>query len=129
LIAVFFADQAMELSLLQKLKSIGIYGAMLDTKNKQQNLLEICTLPTLKMFTQVCQKTGLRSGLAGSLKSQHIGQLADINPTYIGFRGGACANDSRTNGLIHHKILNIKNMLHEHNKFNGLAQQAWVSVA
>ena len=129
LIAVFFAGEPMDLNVLQKLKDNDFYGAMLDTQNKQQNLLEICTLSTVEEFIQSCQHNKLMSGLAGSLKPQHIEQLADINPSYMGFRGGACENDSRINGLIQYKVLHIKNMLREHNKINGLAQQAWVCVA
>ena len=129
LMAVFFANQTIDLNILQKLKDSGFYGAMLDTQNKERNLLEVCTLQSLQRFTQACQKTGLKSGLAGSLKPQHIEQLVVINPSYMGFRGGACENNARRNGLNPHKLLEIKNMLYEHNKINGLAQQAWVCVA
>ncbi|MES2580442.1 MAG: (5-formylfuran-3-yl)methyl phosphate synthase [Pseudomonadota bacterium] len=122
LIAVFFADQSIDLNLLEKLKDSGFYGAMIDTHKKQQNLLEICTLSTLQKFTQICEKNGLKSGLAGSLKPLHIEDLVAINPSYIGFRGGVCSNESRINGLIRHKIVNVKQMLQEHNKTKCEAQ-------
>jgi (5-formylfuran-3-yl)methyl phosphate synthase len=122
LIAVFFADQSINLALLEKLKNYGFYGAMIDTQKKQQSLLEICTLSILQEFTQACEKNGLKSGLAGSLKPQHIENLVAINPSYIGFRGGVCANELRINRLIRHKIVNVKEVLQEHNKTNGKAQ-------
>lgn len=122
LIAVFFADQPMDLTLLEKLKISGFYGAMIDTHKKQQNLLEICTLSILQNFTQVCKENGLESGLAGSLKPQHIESLVAINPSYIGFRGGVCESESRVNRLIHHKIVDVKEMLQEHNKIKSKAQ-------
>lgn len=122
LVAVFFADQSVDLTLLEKLKDSGFYGAMIDTHDKQQNLLEICTLATLQRFTQACEKNGLKSGLAGSLKPQYIEKLVIINPSYIGFRGGVCASELRMNELIQHKIVNVKQMLQEHNKIKNEAQ-------
>lgn len=122
LIAVFFADESVDLTLLEKLKDSGFYGVMIDTHKKQQSLLEICTLSTLQKFTQACGVNGLKSGLAGSLKPQHIENLVSINPSYIGFRGGVCANELRINRLIQHKIVNVKEMLQEHNKIKCNAQ-------
>lgn len=110
-IAVFFADQSIDYDLLEKLSDYGFYGAMIDTSKKQSNLLEICTLSTLQMFTQICQKNDLKSGLAGSLKPQHVEQLVHINPSYIGFRGGVCEDDSRVSRLMQQKIVNIRNVL------------------
>jgi len=118
-IAVFFADQSVDLTLLEKLKHHGFYGAMIDTHKKQQNLLEICNLSTLQMFTQECQKNDLKSGLAGSLKPQHVEALAAINPSYIGFRGGVCAEGLRKNSLMQNKVINVQVLLQEHNKTNA----------
>ena len=39
LVAIFFADEPIDLALLVTLKKIGFFGAMLDTKTKQHNLL------------------------------------------------------------------------------------------
>lgn len=117
-IAVFFADQSVDLTLLKKLKHHGFYGAMIDTHKKQPNLLEICTSSTLQMFTQECHKNDLKSGLAGSLKPQHVEALAAINPSYIGFRGGVCAEGIRKNGLMQDKVVNVQILLQEHNKIN-----------
>lgn len=122
LIAVFFAEQPIDFILLEKLKDIGFYGAMIDTQKKQQNLLEICTISTLQMFTKICEKNGLKSGLAGSLKPQHIEMVMALNPSYIGFRGGVCADESRINRLIQYKIEKVKKMLQGYNKINDKAQ-------
>lgn len=126
LIAVFFADQTIDLTLLGKLKDSGFYGAMIDTHKKQQNLLEICTLSALQRFTQVCALNRLKSGLAGSLKTQHIEDLVVIKPSYIGFRGGVCTNESRVNELVRHKVITAKEVLQEHNKINYKAHLACV---
>lgn len=122
LIAIFFAEQTIEFTLLEQLKDIGFYGAMIDTQKKQQNLFEICGAHVLQNFVEKCQDVGLKTGLAGSLKPQHIEKLADINPSYIGFRGGVCADNLRNNNLMIEKITNLKKMLQEHNKLKDLAR-------
>ncbi len=116
IIAVFFADSTPDFGLLGMLQKAGFYGAMLDTKNKQNSLLDVQSKRTLRLFTQLCHQYHLKSGLAGSLRLQHIEFLAKFNPTYIGFRGGACESEVRNSSLSSSKVIEIKNMLQEHNK-------------
>ncbi|MES2637315.1 MAG: (5-formylfuran-3-yl)methyl phosphate synthase [Pseudomonadota bacterium] len=120
LVAVFFADESMDLTWLEKFKNGGFYAAMIDTHTKQQNLFEICSISNLQNFVQKCQKIGLKAGIAGSLKPQHIENLVAINPSYIGFRGGVCTDNLRNSSLMVEKIINLKKLLQEHNKFNDL---------
>jgi len=124
LVAVFFADQEVNLTLLETLSKMGFYGAMLDTSIKQQDLLTVYTKQALQIFTQTCKKNALKSGLAGSLKLQHIECLCEINPFYIGFRGGVCESDARNKVLIMDKVVKVKKMLQERNKLNDLARQS-----
>lgn len=116
IVAVFFADTELDLSLLEKLGKIGFYGAMLDTQGKQDDLLHVQSKSFLKEYVLRCEKNGLKSGLAGSLKSQYIEYLTEIYPTYIGFRGGVCENHARTTHLSIKKVTEVKNMLCEYNK-------------
>lgn len=116
IIAVFFADAALDFDLLLKLKQIGFYGAMLDTKSKQHDLLHVQSSKLLRDFVSQCNIIGLKSGLAGSLKPQYIASLCDINPTYIGFRGGVCENSLRKTALSSRKVIEVKKMLCAHNK-------------
>ena len=124
IVAIFFADSQIDLSLLPKWQQAGFYGAMLDTKIKkvthckQIDLLSLQTKSALQLFTQLCHQHQLLSGLAGSLKPQHIESLIDINPTYIGFRGGVCENLLRTNGLNQAKMQEVQKMLRNGNKNN-----------
>jgi uncharacterized protein (UPF0264 family) len=113
---VFFADEEIDLNLLPTLKSSGVYGAMLDTKNKRKNLLQLQDQQALKLFTQLSHQYQLKSGLAGSLQPQHIDLLAQINPTYIGFRGGVCDNSQRKTSLNRAKVHEVANMLRNGNK-------------
>ncbi|MFM9836120.1 MAG: (5-formylfuran-3-yl)methyl phosphate synthase, partial [Methylophilaceae bacterium] len=125
LVALFFADVTINTQLLAKLNQVGFYGAMLDTQNKQRTLLELLTEDTLKMFINECRKNQLFCGLAGSLKPQYIESLQDLQPTFIGFRGGVCENNIRKSVLNAEKILQIKIMLLKHNKISNLAQKRW----
>ena len=124
LIAVFFADEPIDLALLGTLKKIGFFGAMLDTQAKQQNLLQAQTANDLQMFTQICHENDLQSGLAGSLQTQHIENLIQFNPTYMGFRGGACESLVRENNLCRAKVIQIKELLHLYNKITTKPQQS-----
>ena len=126
IVAVFFADESIDLELLNKSQQMGFFGAMLDTKSKQQNLLQVQAQSDLQIFSQKCNQHQLKYGFAGSLKSQDIVNLIKFNPTYIGFRGGVCENNMRKSALSPCKVLDVKNMLHASNKINGKAHKAWV---
>ena len=123
IVAVFFADEKPDLSLLEALQTAGFYGAMLDTKNKANNLFNLQTKLALHRFVELCEIRQLKSGLAGSLKPQHVDDLLKINSTYIGFRGGVCDNWERKSTLSGHKVEEIKNMLRQHNKNSTKTQQ------
>ena len=124
IVAVFFADERVDLTLLPMLKRAGFYGAMLDTKNKHNNLLQAQTKDDLYLFTHFCHQHHLKSGLAGSLQTQHIDSLAEFSATYIGFRGGVCENFERKSDLSGTKILEVKKLLLAHNKFNPKPQKS-----
>jgi uncharacterized protein (UPF0264 family) len=116
LVAVFFGDDATDLDILPKLNNAGFYGAMLDTRDKHKNLLQVQSLQALHLFTQKCQLFQLKSGLAGSLQPQHIDLLNELNPTYLGFRGGVCENAQRKSNLNDSKMRQIIKMLRDDNK-------------
>ena len=116
IVAVFFADEEINLNLLPTLKNAGFYGAMLDTKNKQYDLLHVQQQDNLCLFTQRCHYYQLTSGLAGSLQPQYIDLLMEINPTYIGFRGGLCENSCRESALNLSKVEEVVNMFRNGNK-------------
>ena len=124
IVAVFFADGATDLNLLPKLRQAGFYGAMLDTQHKlgtqhkQHDLLSLQSKQALQLFTLSCQQHQLTCGLAGSLKPQYVDALLEINPTYIGFRGGVCDNLDRKSALNQDKLAQVVNMLRNGNKNN-----------
>lgn len=115
LVAVFFANEPLEFSLLAKLKSSGFYGAMLDTQLKNISLLELQSIEILTQFTVACKQHILVSGLAGSVNKAHIDRLLELNPSFIGVRGGACYQQDRTSTLVGDRVIEIKTMLLNYN--------------
>ena len=129
IVAVFFADEEINFNLLPALKKAGFYGAMLDTKNKQRNLLQLQHPSALHLFAQQCRKYQLISGLAGSLQPQHIDILMQFNATYLGFRGGVCKDSQRKSSLVSSKVIEVKNMLRNDNRNRTKVQLILPSVA
>ena len=89
---------------------------MLDTQVKHKNLIQNCKIDFLQSFIKACQQHELKSGLAGSLRLEHIQKLVEMSPDYIGFRGGACEGGLRNQHLSQQKINELKLMLFECNK-------------
>jgi dihydroneopterin aldolase len=124
LVAVFNAESEVDFTLLPKLQQAGFYGAMLDTQIKQRSLLENQTNAEMQKFVNVCKKCNLVSGLAGSLKPQHIEEICKINPKFIGFRGGVCESFVRESSLSQNKMALVKNVLLKHNKISTKARKS-----
>ncbi len=118
LVAVIFADEVFDFNLIEKLAEIGFYGVMLDTQNKQQNLLSVISEEDIHFFVKSCKKQGLQAGLAGSLRVECIHDLLSSFPSYLGFRSGVCLEFVRDSGLDADLIEMVKNTLHKHNKTN-----------
>ena len=112
LIAVLFAEYTYPEDIVLELKRAGFVGVMLDTAYKNgRTLLDYHPIDALQFFTQKVRDMGLLLGYAGSLKLQHIVDLKPLNPTYLGFRGGACESDLRTQQLNAEKIYMLKSTL------------------
>ena len=92
LVAVMFADREPEFGLLDLFAEAGFAGAMLDTAGKADGALPD-RLPAMRLrqFVERARKLGLMTGLAGSLRLEHIAPLVALGPDYLGFRGALCA--------------------------------------
>lgn len=105
LVAVIFAEFTYPTELMAMLKNAGFYGVMLDTAYKTKaNLLDYMPHQNLQQFVTNAKSNGLQSGLAGSLKLEHISELKQFSPHYIGLRGGLCESDARVNALSANKV-------------------------
>jgi (5-formylfuran-3-yl)methyl phosphate synthase len=115
LVAVFFADKTLDFNLLEVLQKSGFYGAMLDTQIKRYSLLEVQSTDVLNAFVVLCKKHHLISGLAGSVKKEHMITLLDLTPTFIGLRGGVCDKHNRASELSGSMVNELKRLLLNYN--------------
>jgi (5-formylfuran-3-yl)methyl phosphate synthase len=99
LVAVMMADRAPDFSVIADLAKANFIGVMLDTADKASGALpDVLDHKTLADFVARARSNGLASGLAGSLRIEHIAGLVALQPDIIGFRGALCFG-GRTNAL------------------------------
>jgi (5-formylfuran-3-yl)methyl phosphate synthase len=100
LVGVIFADQKIDLGLVDQLAAAGFAGAMLDTAKKGAGrLLDHRDPSWLTGFLARCQNKALLGGLAGSLEPPDVPRLLPLGPDVLGFRGALCAGGDREAGL------------------------------
>lgn len=112
LIVVLFAEYRYPETLVDDICESGFVGLMLDTVHKQGRTIRYYHSHNdcLALSTKI-KNNGLAFGLAGSLRLQDIEDLKDIEPTYMGFRGGVCEQNSRKANLDIEKIKSIRKAL------------------
>lgn len=111
LIAVLFADQRPDLSLVPRFADAGFHGVMLDTADKAAGGLLRHMMPeALSGFVSAARAAGLLSGLAGSLALADIAPLFVLRPDYLGFRGALCA-EGRTGALDPARLAAVREAL------------------
>lgn len=109
LIAVLFADETTDFSMMTEFKKANFSGVMLDTMNKKNgSLVEVMTAEKITEFTELAKKHALIFGLAGSLREQNIKQLLPLNADYLGFRGALCVENNRVNTLDMKALVRIQ---------------------
>jgi uncharacterized protein (UPF0264 family) len=99
LVGVILADVDLDLGLVPVMADAGFAGAMLDCARKGPSLVERLGPATLGQFVALCHFHGLLAGLAGSLRTADIPQLAGLGADVLGFRGGLCQGFDRTRPL------------------------------
>jgi len=118
IIAAAYADAHL-IGALPALKSpfvsieAGADGCMIDTAVKDGNtLFSHLGDDELNEFVQNCNKAGLLSALAGSLREADIPRLSKIGPDIIGFRGAACTTGDRVKGIVNRtQVERLKNLI------------------
>lgn len=124
-VAVLFADQSPDFTLLPVLMEAGFYGVMLDTSIKNGvSLTEYMTRHELEDFVRLAKQYRLESGLAGSLQLSEISALSELGPGYLGFRGALCTKSQRTEKLEQKKMEQAGKLLRENNIMHECA--GWV---
>ena len=112
LVAVLFAEHKYSDTLISSIQQAGFNGVMLDTVHKYGNtFMYYHSAVNCKEFAKKVLEFGMSFGLAGSLQLQHVVAVKELNPTYIGFRGGVCEGNKREFGLNSDKIRAIRKVL------------------
>ena len=111
LVAVLFADRAPEFDVLEPIAQAGFAGAMLDTAGKEGGALpDHLPIERLRLFLARSRSLGLITGLAGSLRLEHVAPLAALGPDYLGFRGALCSG-GRTSRIDPARVRAIRQAL------------------
>jgi uncharacterized protein (UPF0264 family) len=114
LIAVLFADNQPDFTIIDSLKDAGFTGVMLDTMNKQKgSLMQVMEQSEIGQFVRLVKARHLLCGLAGSLKLEDIAGLLPYRPDYLGFRGALCLQHDRTAQLNMSSIMRIKQAIQD----------------
>ncbi|MDO9106373.1 MAG: (5-formylfuran-3-yl)methyl phosphate synthase [Methylovulum sp.] len=109
LVAVLFADQQPDFTLIDALKHAGFKGVMLDTMDKAKGpLTQIMPQTDIARFVRHAKERQLLCGLAGSLRLEDIAGLLPYQPDYLGFRGALCARHERVGLLDKAAVMRIK---------------------
>lgn len=111
-IAVIFADQTRDISLVASIRQAGFSGVMVDTATKNgQGLLEHWNEAHLSEFIRVAGEHELLCGLAGALAIEDIDRLEALGADYLGFRSALCDRRQRTLTLQAERALAIQQRL------------------
>lgn len=78
---------------------------MVDTAIKDgKNMLDAMNLGQVKEFIDLSHDAGMYVALAGSIKKEHLEDLAKLNPDIVGIRGEVCDNEDRKSGISLEKV-------------------------
>jgi uncharacterized protein (UPF0264 family) len=91
--------------LVNAAKDSGSDVVMVDTAIKDgKNLLDAMNLDQIKEFIDLSHDAGMYVALAGSIKKEHLEDLARLNPDIVGIRGEVCDNEDRKSGISLEKV-------------------------
>ena len=109
IVIVLFAENFQGVDSVRLIMQMGITGIMLDTKEKKgENLCSILNSNELIQFVELAKENNLITGLAGSLRSEDIAGLLELNPDYLGFRGALCSQSNRINEINKEQVDKIR---------------------
>ncbi len=128
IVAVLFADQQPDFSLLETLAETGFHGVMLDTSDKLSGSLQRwLDHELLQQFVAKGRSEGLVTGLAGSLGLEDITGLAEMDPDYLGFRGALCHDSLRQSPVDSERVQSVAALLRKYNR-PGLPESVRIAL-
>ncbi|MFD0987558.1 (5-formylfuran-3-yl)methyl phosphate synthase [Methyloligella solikamskensis] len=112
LILVLFADDLPDCDVVGLAADMGAAGVMLDTRHKGSgHLLSHMDRERLAAFIVQGRRHGLRVGLAGSLRKEHVDELLSLGPDLLGFRGALCEASLRGGALSEEAVREIRGLI------------------
>ena len=112
LILVLFADDLPVCDAVGLAAEMGAAGVMLDTRFKQSgHLLNHMDRKRLTDFIARGRSHGLKVGLAGSLRREHVAELLPLGPDLLGFRGALCEASLRGGALSEEAVRTIRALI------------------
>jgi len=86
---------------------------LIDTciKTPGTTLLDWLPLRKIALYTKLCQQTGVRVALAGSLGLDQIRLLLPLRPDWIAVRGAACTSGERTASIDSQRVRTLVQLL------------------
>ena len=87
-------------------------GFLIDTFDKSgASTFDTVGLSELQDLREICRSRGLFFALAGRVQSQHLKQIADLQPDVVGVRGAVCEQNDRTARLTRERVCELKSAL------------------
>ena len=126
IIAVFFADYGVNITLIEYLSRAGFSGVMLDTaKKKSGSLVDFLNIRIIENFLKRAKKHQLLSGLAGSLQIRHVPTMLDLRSDVLGFRGALCGREGREGDLCQESLSRFHRIVSDLHRSNQNLQLRW----
>ncbi len=90
-VPVLLADTGPDIACVELACQLGFPIVMLDTADKSRgSLFDSVPLAALRRIVERVQASGVRIGLAGALRFEHVPALRELAPDIAGFRGALC---------------------------------------
>ena len=82
-------------------------GIMIDTLNKESgSIFDIVTLKELNIIKKLAFEKNVDFGIAGSLDVSHTSLINQLQPNWVGYRGGVCLK-KRSGPLSRERLENL----------------------
>ena len=109
IIVVCFAESLPSSDDVKAFANTGVAGMMLDTAEKENGCLtDLLSAAELAKFVQTVRAQDMLCGLAGSLRCEHLATLVPLGADYLGFRGGLCAQHTRTKAVCRDAVQRVR---------------------
>lgn len=95
-VPVLLADRGLDIACVELAFQLAFPIVMLDTADKSSgSLLDCVPRAALRRIIERAQASGVRIGLAGALRFEHVAALRELAPDIAGFRGALCDGGRR----------------------------------